>query len=93
MIELAHSFGAVSVAKSVEATEDLVELYKMNCDMAQGHLLARAMPINQLVQFLRVKAQRQRQLAANGPMPARAAFQIEEHPAETADELCDGSQR
>ena len=92
IVELAHSFGAVSVAKSVEATEDLVELYKMNCDMAQGHLLARPMALNGLIPFLRVKAQRHRYLAGSGAAPSKLPLQIEKYAVGPGDESSDESQ-
>lgn len=63
IIDLAHSFGATVVAKCVETPEDLLELYKMNCDMGQGYLLSRPMPMNELVPFLTSKAYPQRKLA------------------------------
>jgi EAL domain-containing protein (putative c-di-GMP-specific phosphodiesterase class I) len=93
IVELARTFGAVSVAKSVEVTEDLIELYKMNCDMAQGHLLARPMPLNELIPFLRVKAQRQRYLVGSAAAPSRPSLQIGKYVAgkseESSDELQD----
>jgi EAL domain-containing protein (putative c-di-GMP-specific phosphodiesterase class I)/CheY-like chemotaxis protein len=82
IIELAHSFGALAVAKSVEATEDLVELYRMNCDLAQGHLLARPMPIGDLIPFLRIKAQRQRSFEMAGPVITKRQLQIDHRGAE-----------
>ncbi|HEV2630809.1 MAG TPA: EAL domain-containing response regulator [Pseudolabrys sp.] len=84
IVELAHSFGAAAVAKSVEAKEDLVELYKMNCDMAQGHLLARPMPMNDLIPFLRLKAQRQRLLSGSGAPSATPVLQLEKHAADVS---------
>jgi EAL domain-containing protein (putative c-di-GMP-specific phosphodiesterase class I)/FixJ family two-component response regulator len=83
IVELAHSFNAVAVAKSVETTEDLIELYKMNCDIAQGHLLARPMAMSELVPFLRLKAQRQRFLAGAGTPPGGIpVLQLEKHAAD-----------
>ena len=64
MIELAHGFGSIAVAKGVEDPEDLISLYKMGCDMAQGHLLSRPMPMKELLPFLKLKARSN--LALNG---------------------------
>lgn len=64
IIELAHGFGSIAVAKGVEDLEDLISLYKMRCDVAQGHLLSRPMPMNELLPFLKLKARSN--LALNG---------------------------
>ena len=56
IIELAHGFRAIAVGKGVEDPEDLIALYRMDCDLAQGHLLSRPMPMDELLPFLRMKA-------------------------------------
>jgi EAL domain-containing protein (putative c-di-GMP-specific phosphodiesterase class I)/CheY-like chemotaxis protein len=49
VVDLAHRFGATACAEGVETPEDLRELVKMNCDAAQGFLLAKPMPADKFV--------------------------------------------
>lgn len=51
-IELAHSLGLSVVAEGVELPKILVELEDMGCDVAQGYLIARPMPLDKLQSFL-----------------------------------------
>jgi EAL domain-containing protein (putative c-di-GMP-specific phosphodiesterase class I)/CheY-like chemotaxis protein len=44
VVDLAHRFGAAVCAEGVERIEDLRALVDMQCDSAQGFLLARPMP-------------------------------------------------
>jgi EAL domain-containing protein (putative c-di-GMP-specific phosphodiesterase class I)/FixJ family two-component response regulator len=48
-IDLAHRFGATTVATGVEDEADLVALQRMGCDTAQGPLLAEPMPKSKLM--------------------------------------------
>jgi EAL domain-containing protein (putative c-di-GMP-specific phosphodiesterase class I) len=52
-IDLAHSFNAIAVAEGVEKLEDLRALYKMGCDVGQGYLFAKPMPLEKLVSVLK----------------------------------------
>jgi EAL domain-containing protein (putative c-di-GMP-specific phosphodiesterase class I)/FixJ family two-component response regulator len=49
IIDLAHRFGSVAVAEGVESGSDLLSLYQMGCDIAQGFHLAPPMTLEQLV--------------------------------------------
>lgn len=51
-VTLAHSLGLRVVAEGVENTGALELLYAMGCDLAQGYLIARPMPLADLVTFL-----------------------------------------
>jgi EAL domain-containing protein (putative c-di-GMP-specific phosphodiesterase class I)/GGDEF domain-containing protein len=52
-VSLAHSLGLQVVAEGVENAGALELLYAMGCDLAQGYLIARPMPLADLVAFLR----------------------------------------
>jgi diguanylate cyclase (GGDEF)-like protein len=59
VIDLAHNLGFEVVAEGVETEPILNELELLGCDIAQGYLLARPMPADQLPGWLRDhKAQR-----------------------------------
>jgi EAL domain-containing protein (putative c-di-GMP-specific phosphodiesterase class I)/FixJ family two-component response regulator len=49
IIDLAHRFGSLAVAEGVENGSDLLSLYQMGCDIAQGFHLAPPMTLEQLV--------------------------------------------
>jgi EAL domain-containing protein (putative c-di-GMP-specific phosphodiesterase class I)/GGDEF domain-containing protein len=51
-VSLAHSLGLRVVAEGVENAGALDLLYAMGCDLAQGYLIARPMPLTELVAFL-----------------------------------------
>jgi EAL domain-containing protein (putative c-di-GMP-specific phosphodiesterase class I)/GGDEF domain-containing protein len=51
-VSLAHSLGLRVVAEGVENAGALDLLYAMGCDLAQGYLIARPMPLTDLVAFL-----------------------------------------
>jgi EAL domain-containing protein (putative c-di-GMP-specific phosphodiesterase class I) len=51
VIELAHALGLVVVAEGVETAEQLSELERLSCDVAQGFLLGRPVPAEELVAF------------------------------------------
>jgi EAL domain-containing protein (putative c-di-GMP-specific phosphodiesterase class I) len=50
-IELAHDLDMVVVAEGVETTEQLNRLSEYGCDIAQGYLLGRPVPITELTQI------------------------------------------
>lgn len=50
-IRLAHDMGLSVIAEGVETEKQLQLLTKLNCDCAQGYLIARAMPVDQLVNW------------------------------------------
>jgi EAL domain-containing protein (putative c-di-GMP-specific phosphodiesterase class I)/GGDEF domain-containing protein len=52
-IDLAHSLGLRVVAEGVETEGALLLLASMGCDVAQGYLIARPMPLLDLESFLR----------------------------------------
>ena len=51
-IDLAHSLGLKVVAEGVETNAQFSLLSAMGCDQAQGYLVAKPMPLNQLFDFL-----------------------------------------
>ncbi|HEX3406752.1 MAG TPA: EAL domain-containing protein [Caulobacteraceae bacterium] len=51
-IELAHGLGMKVAAKGVETSEAYALLASMGCDFAQGFLIERAMPLDDLKRFL-----------------------------------------
>ena len=51
-IDLAHSLGLQVTAEGVETETALALLTGMGCDLAQGYLIAKPMPINQFLNFL-----------------------------------------
>src|SRR6202165_1129590 len=51
-IELAHKFGKRVVAEGVEDTTTLHLLEEMGCDQAQGYLISRPLPAEQLARWL-----------------------------------------
>jgi EAL domain-containing protein (putative c-di-GMP-specific phosphodiesterase class I)/GGDEF domain-containing protein len=55
-VTLAHSLGLRVVAEGVENAGALELLYAMGCDLAQGYLIARPMPLADLMAFLRSRA-------------------------------------
>lgn len=51
-VSLAHSLGLQAVAEGVEQEAALDLLREMGCDLAQGYLIARPMPLQDLLVFL-----------------------------------------
>ncbi|MBU1377412.1 MAG: EAL domain-containing protein [Alphaproteobacteria bacterium] len=51
-IDLAHSLGLKVVAEGIETEDCFSVLVAMGCDMAQGYLIARPQPLDQLFDFL-----------------------------------------
>jgi EAL domain-containing protein (putative c-di-GMP-specific phosphodiesterase class I) len=52
IIDLAHRFGLSVVAEGVEDPQTFALLRERNCDVVQGHLFAKAMPLDGFVQWL-----------------------------------------
>jgi diguanylate cyclase (GGDEF)-like protein len=52
-IELAHNMGLKVVAEGVEDTRTLEMLRGYRCDVAQGYLISRPLPVGQLTEWLR----------------------------------------
>jgi len=44
MVDLAHNFGLVSVAEGVEDRATLGKLRELDCDLAQGYIISKALP-------------------------------------------------
>jgi EAL domain-containing protein (putative c-di-GMP-specific phosphodiesterase class I) len=51
-IEMGRGLGLKVVAEGVETTEQLQLLRSYRCDAAQGYLVSRPLPVNQLEQWL-----------------------------------------
>jgi EAL domain-containing protein (putative c-di-GMP-specific phosphodiesterase class I)/GGDEF domain-containing protein len=64
-VDLAHSLGLKVTAEGVETDMALSLLAGMGCDMAQGFLIARPMPLKELLTFL-AQEQSGRSLTADG---------------------------
>jgi len=52
VIELAHGFNLKVVAEGVENVETLEKLKELNCDIAQGFYVAKAMPQKEFIQWV-----------------------------------------
>ncbi|MBZ0146259.1 MAG: EAL domain-containing response regulator [Pseudorhodoplanes sp.] len=52
VIDLSHRFGIKVCAEGIEQTQDLRALLEMGCDVAQGFLFAKPMPLDQLTRML-----------------------------------------
>jgi diguanylate cyclase (GGDEF)-like protein len=66
IIDLAHRFGLTVVAEGVEDAQTFDLLRARNCDVVQGHLFARAMPLDAFVQWLRQPVEDPTAIAARG---------------------------
>ena len=55
-VDLAHSLGLKVTAEGVETAMALTLLTGLGCDLAQGYLIARPMPLKELLMFLRQDA-------------------------------------
>ena len=62
-LDLGQSLGVATVAEGVETLEDWKLLRDLGCDMAQGYLLAKPMPAEELVTWIRQERRRLRALA------------------------------
>jgi len=62
-LDLGQSLGVATVAEGVETIEDWKLLRNLGCDMAQGYLLAKPMPAEELVGWIRHDRRRLRALA------------------------------
>ncbi|MGV6825335.1 MAG: putative bifunctional diguanylate cyclase/phosphodiesterase [bacterium] len=56
IIQLAHNFGMQVVAEGVENAEQFEFLLHANCDMAQGFMIDKPMPVEDMVDYLRQQA-------------------------------------
>ena len=65
-VDLAHALGAVVVAEGVESTSELQRLAETACDLAQGYLIGRPLPAEELAQLIH-------QRRAQVPAPTRLA--------------------
>jgi EAL domain-containing protein (putative c-di-GMP-specific phosphodiesterase class I) len=69
MIDLGHNLGLQVVAEGVEHADDLQLLRRLGCDLAQGFHLARPLPLEELLDWLRT-ADRTPSVAPGGPLPS-----------------------
>jgi EAL domain-containing protein (putative c-di-GMP-specific phosphodiesterase class I) len=68
-VDLAHSLGMKVTAEGVETPMVMSLLSGMGCDIAQGYLIARPMPLAGLMDFLAGDAAKG---AADSPLEAKA---------------------
>ncbi|MFN8020138.1 MAG: bifunctional diguanylate cyclase/phosphodiesterase [Acidimicrobiales bacterium] len=52
IIDLAHNLGLTTVAEGVDSTDASNKLVSMGCDLVQGYLIARPMPLDEAVRWL-----------------------------------------
>ncbi|MBV7539103.1 EAL domain-containing response regulator [Duganella sp. sic0402] len=64
-LDLGQSLDVATVAEGVETVEDWKLLRDLGCDMAQGYLLAKPMPAEELVGWMRQDRRRLRALAGS----------------------------
>jgi len=57
-IELAHQFGATVVAEGIEKPSELQALLEMGCDIGQGFMFARPLPLDRLIAMLKELARK-----------------------------------
>jgi diguanylate cyclase (GGDEF)-like protein len=58
-IDLAHALGALVVAEGVETASELQRLADTACDLAQGYLIGRPLPADELAQLIRQRDARE----------------------------------
>lgn len=75
VIAPARALGLRTTAEGVERSSQLAVLRELGCDTAQGYLISRPLPPNQLDSVLREKhSYRDRQSTVRPPVPVHAAF-------------------
>ena len=52
LVSLAHALGLVAVAEGIESEGQLASLRELDCDLAQGFLFARPLPVDQMSELL-----------------------------------------
>jgi EAL domain-containing protein (putative c-di-GMP-specific phosphodiesterase class I)/ActR/RegA family two-component response regulator len=70
-LTMAHKLGLVTVAEGVETMEDWRLLQRYGCQMGQGYLLAKPMPAEELLPW--IKAHRARVTVLRGQVTARSS--------------------
>jgi EAL domain-containing protein (putative c-di-GMP-specific phosphodiesterase class I) len=55
IVDLAKGLGIETVAEGVETEEGWITLANLGCDVAQGHLVCRAVPLLELVEWLDIR--------------------------------------
>jgi EAL domain-containing protein (putative c-di-GMP-specific phosphodiesterase class I) len=79
-IDLAHNYDAVAVAECVDNTGDLIALHQLGCDVAQGYLLCRPVPIEKLISMLKLKVNEQRRPTIDlQPASTRTSDALQSH--------------
>jgi EAL domain-containing protein (putative c-di-GMP-specific phosphodiesterase class I) len=58
LVSLAHALGLVAVAEGIESEGQLASLRELDCDLAQGFLFARPVPVDQMSELLAEVASR-----------------------------------
>jgi EAL domain-containing protein (putative c-di-GMP-specific phosphodiesterase class I) len=58
LVSLAHALGLVAVAEGIESEGQLASLRELDCDLAQGFLFARPVPVDQMSDLLAEVASR-----------------------------------
>ena len=52
MVELTHALGLEAIAEGVETAEQLAQLRRMECDLAQGNYFSEPLPSEELAVIL-----------------------------------------
>jgi EAL domain-containing protein (putative c-di-GMP-specific phosphodiesterase class I) len=75
-VDLAHSLGLRVVAEGVEDLDSLTLITGLGCDVAQGYLLGRPVPAEQLFDTHPARGFAALSAAAAERLPARLAFRL-----------------
>jgi EAL domain-containing protein (putative c-di-GMP-specific phosphodiesterase class I)/FixJ family two-component response regulator len=68
-IALGRSLGVTTVAEGVEAEDDWKLLVELGCDLAQGYLIAKPMPFDEIIGWVKNNRTRLRSLVGNASYP------------------------
>jgi EAL domain-containing protein (putative c-di-GMP-specific phosphodiesterase class I) len=52
VVGLAHQLGMQALAEGIETEDELVTVRRLGCDLAQGYLLGRPMPADEIDRFM-----------------------------------------
>ncbi|MCU1352020.1 MAG: hypothetical protein JWM05_1229 [Acidimicrobiales bacterium] len=73
VIGMAKALGMTTVAEGVEHPEQLIELQKLGCELAQGYAMSKPLPVEEFVAFLEHRLNEPFQFHEPGQTPAHVA--------------------